>query len=85
MTTIWLDGIPGGYHAAGCPCDRHCLNCWDDLDVLRELHERLIAEGRPGAPARPLHPLARYCSDYCRNRAKRDRALDRWLAARSLT
>jgi hypothetical protein len=83
--TIWLDGIPGGYHAAGCPCDRHCLNCWDDLDVLRELHERLIAEGRPGAPARPLHPLARYCSDYCRNRAKRDRALDRWLAARSLT
>ena len=84
MTTIWLDGIPGGYHAEGCPCPGHCGNCYDDLAAIRAVGERMAAEGviGPNGPVIPLHPLARYCSPYCRGRAKRDRALDRLFASR---
>jgi hypothetical protein len=81
--TIWMHDAPGiGYHdMTRCRCDRHCAHCFEDLDMIRELHKKLIAEGRPGAPARPLHPRARYCSPYCKGRAKRERAFDRALAA----
>jgi hypothetical protein len=78
----YLYGDPAnGYHDTACGCAGHCLNCWEDLAGIRALHERLIAAGDPAAPPVPLHPLARYCSAYCRGRAKRDRALDRALTA----
>jgi hypothetical protein len=82
MTTIWLDDMPGSsYHDQRCPCPGHCGNCWADLAEVRAVQARLIAEHNPAAPDRPLHPLARYCSPYCRDRAKRERALDRRLAS----
>ena len=81
-TTRYLyDDPASGYHDTRCRCDGHCRNCYEGLAAIRALHERLIAEGSPSAPAAALHPKARYCSAYCRNRAKRDRALDRALAA----
>jgi len=80
-STLWMYDDPrSGYHDTRCTCEGHCLNCNEDLATIRELHARLIAAGSPSAPGRPLHPRARYCSDYCRNRAKRERALDRVLA-----
>jgi hypothetical protein len=87
---IWLDDIPGSnYHADRCPCDGHCGNCWADLAQVRAVAARLAAQGAvgPAGPVVPLHPLARYCSPYCKGRAKRERALDRRLAsaARPLT
>jgi hypothetical protein len=64
--TIWLYDVPGGYHDMRCICPRHCGNCFEDLSGLVE---RSV-----------ISPRERYCSDYCRNRAKRERALDRALA-----
>lgn len=83
MTTIWPYDIPGsGYHdTQRCRCDEHCRNCFADLPEIRQLHARLIAQGNPAAPDKPLHPKARYCSAWCRNHAKRERALDRQLTA----
>ena len=79
---IWLyDDPANGYHdSTRCQCAGHCRNCFEDLAAIRALHVRLIADGSPAAPAAPLHQLARYCSPYCRGRAKRERALDRHLA-----
>lgn len=76
----WLDGVPGGYHAATCQCDRHCRNCLEDLDALHAVRKRMIAAGTIPASDQ-LGPRERYCSAYCRNRAKRERALDRLLAS----
>jgi hypothetical protein len=79
--TVWLYDDPrSGYHDTGCRCDGHCRNCYEDLAAIRALRDRLVAENSPAAD-RPLHPLARYCSPYCRGRAARERALDRALAA----
>ena len=78
---IWAYGVEGGYHDQSCQCDGHCRNCYEDLATLRALHERMIAEDSPAAPAKALNVRARYCSPYCRDRAKRDRALDRALGA----
>jgi hypothetical protein len=79
-TTVWLDDLPGGYHNIDrCKCDNHCRNCFDDLDSVRAGRAMLIKSGvyKPGDQ---LGPREKYCSDYCRNRAKRERALDRALA-----
>lgn len=80
---IWPYDVPdSGYHdTQRCHCDGHCRNCFADLAEIRALHARLIAEQSPAAPDRPLHPQARYCSEWCRGRAKRERALDRRLTA----
>lgn len=78
--TVWLYGIPGGYHDRTCQCADHCLNCFDDLPAIRAIREQMIYELK--IPKRDrLHPRARYCSPYCKGRAKRERALDRALAA----
>lgn len=65
--TIWLYDVVGSYHAFRCRCENHCRNCFDDLGYGRE-HGTISQRSR-------------YCSDYCRNRAKRERALDRAIAA----
>jgi hypothetical protein len=78
-TTIWQYGVEGSYHDGSCPCADHCLNCFDDLPTTREVRAAMIARGVTSVP--PLGPRERYCSPYCRNRAKRDRALSRALAA----
>lgn len=78
--TIWQYGVPGGYHDQACECDRHCRNCFEDLDDVRKVRAQMIANGRiPDADQ--LGPRERYCSPYCRNRAKRERALDRAISA----
>lgn len=84
--TIWMYDTPGsGYHDhARCRCGRHCRNCFEDLDEVRAVRARMIAAGTIPATDR-LGPRERYCSPYCRNRAKRDRALDRMLAAGTVT
>jgi len=81
MATIWQDGIEGGYHDTRCQCPDHCLNCFDDLPGVRALRARLCAQDTPGfTEADQLGPRERYCSAYCRGRAKRERALDRRIA-----
>ena len=78
--TIWQYDVPGGYHDIRCRCSRHCGNCFDDLDAVREVRAAMI--GRSEMPAGwQLGPRERYCSPYCRNAAKRERALDRAIAA----
>lgn len=78
--TIWIYDIPGsGYHDYRCECGRHCRNCFADLDEIIEVRARMITDGRIPA-ADHLGSRERYCSPYCRNRAKRDRALDRALS-----
>lgn len=82
--TIWLyDDSRNGYHDINrCKCDGHCGNCFEDLATVRAVRDRLIAEGAAGyGPENRLHPRARYCSDYCKNFAKRDRAFGRRLSA----
>ena len=65
--TIWMDGDPqANYHDLKCACSDHCGQCWEDLIKLR-------AKGLVG-------PRERYCSTWCRNHAKRERALDRLLS-----
>jgi hypothetical protein len=79
--TIWPYGLPGSYHDSSCRCPRHCGNCLEDLPQIRALRDRLIAEGHPGfTETSRLGPRERYCCTYCRNQAKRERALDRFLA-----
>jgi hypothetical protein len=74
----WLDDIPGGYHDSRCTCDGHCRNCFDDLDQTRRVRQQLIDDRKVPASSR-LGSREKYCSPYCRNRAKRERALDRHL------
>lgn len=75
----WLDDMPGSYHDIGrCQCNRHCLNCGEDLDQIMPVRATLIAEGHL-PPSAQLGPRHRYCSPYCKGRAKRERALDRFL------
>lgn len=82
---IWPHDVPGAYHDAGrCQCNRHCLNCFEDLDKIIPVRARLIAEGHLPASAQ-IGPRHRYCSPYCRGRAKRERALDRLLKIVSLS
>lgn len=84
--TIWMYGEVGStYHDGRCQCERHCGNCWADLDDVRAQRDDMIARGvigpdGPYTEADRLHPLARYCSLYCKGVAKRDRALGRRLA-----
>lgn len=83
---IWLYDVPGSYHDSRCPCAEHCLNCYEDLAAVRAVRDRLIAQGASGpngpyTDADRLGKRARYCSPYCQNRAKRDRAMCRILAA----
>lgn len=82
--TVWLYDDPSAtYHDANrCKCDRHCGNCFTDLDQERAQIESMIARAvvGPNGPyteANRLHPRARYCSPYCKGRAARERALDR--------
>lgn len=89
--TIWQSDWPeSGYHdAMRCRCDGHCRNCFEDLDAVRAQINSMIERGvvGPNGPytdADRLHPLARYCSGYCRSRAKRERAIDRFLAAQDV-
>jgi len=77
--TIWMYGIPGGFHDYHCQCDRHCRNCFEDLDVVRETRSKMISEGTIPATDQ-LGPRERYCSSWCRNHAKRERALDRAIS-----
>jgi len=79
--TIWpYDNPRGGYHDTDrCKCDGHCRNCWTDLAESREVIAAMIADGRAPESWR-LGPRVQYCSAYCRNRAKRERALDRALS-----
>lgn len=81
---VWLYDDPSGtYHSAACRCEQHCGNCLASLDVIREEQEKLAAGGKAVRPV--LHPLARYCSAWCKGRAARERALDRRLAASCTT
>lgn len=57
---------PTSYHDARCQCQRHCENCRRDLDE----HGGVNAG-----------PRARYCSTYCKGRAARERAFDRYMQA----
>jgi hypothetical protein len=78
---IWPYDIPGSYHdVSRCECEGHCGNCFADLDEIRETRARMIADGSIPAGDQ-LGPRERYCSAYCRGRAKRERALDRAIAA----
>ncbi len=82
--TIWMYGIPGGsYHDLACECERHCRHCFEDLDAVREVRTRIIAEGTIPAGDQ-LGSRERYCSHWCRNRAKRERALDRAISANTV-
>jgi hypothetical protein len=76
--TIWMYEVPGGFHDYRCQCGRHCRNCFEDLDEVRVVRAWMIEAGTIPA-ADQLGPRERYCSTYCRNRAKRERALDRAL------
>lgn len=78
--TVWLYSDPkSGYHDTQCHCDRHCRNCFEDLDAIRKVRDRMIAEGTAD-PADRLGERDRYCSPYCRGRAKRERRVDRILS-----
>jgi hypothetical protein len=89
--TIWLYDDPSAtYHDTRCQCERHCGNCFTDLDQERAQIESMIERGVVG-PNGPytakdrLHPRARYCSPYCKGRAARERKLDRTIAANCRT
>jgi hypothetical protein len=70
-----------GYHdASRCECEGHCRNCFADLDEIRDVRARMIADGRMPASDQ-LAARERYCSRYCRGRAQRERALDRAISA----
>jgi hypothetical protein len=79
---IWLGDDPkSSYHdIERCRCLGHCQNCWEDLATVRRVRDQMIAEGRI-PPSDRLSTRALYCSPYCKNRAKRERAFDRALAA----
>jgi len=78
--TAWLYDDPSvGYHAAGCPCPRHCGNCLTDLDQVRGDQRRLALLGRLHGSVLPLR--ARYCCDHCKGQAKRFRAGSRRMDA----
>jgi hypothetical protein len=86
--TIWMfDEAGSAYHdATRCQCPRHCGNCWADLDQVRAQRADMIARkvAGPDGPytdADRISPRARYCSPYCKGRAKRDRVVDRNLAS----
>jgi len=88
---IWLyDDPTTGYHDGRCRCEGHCGNCYEDLAAVRSMRDRLIAAGAVGPNGAytaddRLSERARYCSPYCKDRAKRDRAMGRILAKASLT
>lgn len=85
--TIWMfDEVGSPYHDARCKCEKHCGNCYADLDQVRAQRDDMIArkvEGvnGPYTDADRLSPRARYCSPYCKGYAKRDRAYGRNLAS----
>jgi hypothetical protein len=83
VETIWIyDEVGSTYHDGRCKCPRHCGNCWTDLDQVRAQRADMIARKFDGyTEADRLHPLARYCSPYCKGRAKRDRVVSRNLAS----
>lgn len=81
--TIWLHDVPGGYHDCKCECPRHCLDCFEDLPSTREVRAGMIADGRTPASS-ALGLRERYCCEWCRNHAKRDRAMGRFLAAQDI-
>lgn len=82
--TIWVyDGWPNSYHDLRCRCDRHCRHCFDDLDQLRVVRAKMIKAGTIPA-ADQLGPREKYCSPYCRGRAKRERAFDRYVSRNSV-
>lgn len=77
---IWPHDIEGSYHdVSRCECEGHCRNCFADLDEIRDVRAKMIADGRIPASGQ-LGARERYCSRYCRGRAQRERALDRSLA-----
>src|SRR6202050_4016873 len=50
-STLWMYDDPrSGYHDTRCTCEGHCLKCNEDLATIRELHARIIADGRTYAP-----------------------------------
>jgi len=59
---------PHPYHDASCGCDGHCTYCRNDL----------LGRGHQSART---NPRQRYCSDDCRSRMARERALDRQMQA----
>jgi hypothetical protein len=82
--TIWMDADPKStYHDLACQCERHCRHCFEDLDQVREVRTRMIARKKMPA-AWQLGPRECYCSPYCRGRAKRERAFDRYLSRNSV-
>jgi hypothetical protein len=74
-----FDDPSASYHSGACRCEHHCGNCRIGLDAVRSDQDALAALGRLTIPR--LHPLARYCSPFCKGVAKRDRALDRRITA----
>lgn len=79
---LWPHDVEGSYHdASRCACDGHCVNCFEDLDQIRETRAAMIDAGTLPASGQ-LGARERYCSPWCRNRAQRERALDRALGAR---